>query len=62
MLRVYYSWTWWLTPAILATQEAKIRRIAVSGYQAKKPEIPSQPMKSWPRWHTHVAPTQGKCK
>jgi hypothetical protein len=24
-----YSWHWWLTPVILATQEAEIRRIVV---------------------------------
>jgi hypothetical protein len=24
-----YSWAWWLTPVILATQEAEIRRIMV---------------------------------
>jgi hypothetical protein len=26
---IYKAWHWWLTPVILATQEAEIRRIAV---------------------------------
>jgi hypothetical protein len=28
-LRFFESWHWWLTPVILATQEAGIRRITV---------------------------------
>jgi hypothetical protein len=28
---------WWLTPVILATQEAAIRRIAVPGQPGEKP-------------------------
>jgi hypothetical protein len=27
-LRICLAWRWWLTPVILATQEAKIKRIA----------------------------------
>jgi hypothetical protein len=26
---IFQSWHWWLTPVILATQEAKIRRISL---------------------------------
>jgi hypothetical protein len=29
ILKNYSHWAWWLTPVILATQEAKIRRIVV---------------------------------
>jgi hypothetical protein len=30
-LRTFSAWCWWITPVILASQEAEIRRIVVQG-------------------------------
>jgi hypothetical protein len=36
----HFAWHWWLTPVILATWEAEIRKIEVWG-QPRKIETPS---------------------
>jgi hypothetical protein len=47
----------WLTPVILTTREAEIRRTAVRGRPSKKVhKTPSQPTRSWAWWHLPVIP------
>jgi hypothetical protein len=51
----------WLTPVILATWEAEIRRIMVRGQPRQKVgKTPSQPIKSWEQGHMPVIPAMQK--
>jgi hypothetical protein len=50
------DWAQWLTPVILATWEAEIRRVIVRGQPGLKVlKIPSS-NKSWVRWRVPVTP------
>jgi hypothetical protein len=52
-LKNQVSQAWWLTPVILATQEAEIRRLLIQVTPGKKfTRPPSQPIGAW--WQMSV--------
>jgi hypothetical protein len=49
-----FSWEQWLTPVILATREAEIRRIMVWGQPGQKVHKTPISINSWAWWHVPV--------
>jgi hypothetical protein len=56
-------YVWWLTPVILATQKARIRRIVVQGQLEQKfSKTPVSTNKIWRRWYMLSFKLLGKHK